>query len=131
MTADLVKFDTNTIINNVRDRIKMTFASLIPDEQWTSMIQVEVDKFFKIKDQTHHEVKRVSDFTSLVVDVLKEHASDRIQEFLEKYASDVWHGSDIAASEKLRTLIINNAKDIFLSVFESSFQNVINSMRDR
>lgn len=39
------KFDPATLMQGVKDRIKATFVSLIPEEQWEEMVKKEVDKF--------------------------------------------------------------------------------------
>ena len=41
------KFDPATLMQGVKDRIKATFVSLIPEEQWEEMVKKEVDKFFR------------------------------------------------------------------------------------
>ena len=38
------KFDPATLMQGVKDRIKATFVSLIPEEQWEEMVKKEVDK---------------------------------------------------------------------------------------
>jgi hypothetical protein len=40
-------FDPSKLMEGVRDRIKATFVSLMPDGVWEGMVKTEVDKFFK------------------------------------------------------------------------------------
>lgn len=37
MENQVEKFDPSTLMQGVKDRIKATFTSLIPDEQWEQM----------------------------------------------------------------------------------------------
>jgi len=43
------KFDPSKLMDGVRDRIKATFVSLIPDDQWEVMVKKEIDAFFEPK----------------------------------------------------------------------------------
>ena len=44
------KFNPATLMQGVRDRIKATFVSLIPDNEWDIMVEKEVNEFFKLKE---------------------------------------------------------------------------------
>ena len=48
------KFDPATIMQSVKDKIKATFVSLIPDVQWEQMVKSEVDYLFKKKDGNYY-----------------------------------------------------------------------------
>lgn len=40
------KFDPAKLMEGVKDRIKATFVSLIPDDKWDEMVQKEINDFF-------------------------------------------------------------------------------------
>lgn len=44
------KFDPSKLMDGVRDRIKATFVSMIPDAQWEQLVKAECDKFFNLED---------------------------------------------------------------------------------
>ena len=46
MDDKIEKFDPSTLMQGVKDRIKATFVSLIPDGQWEELVQKEIDAFF-------------------------------------------------------------------------------------
>lgn len=46
MAEEIEKFDPSKLMQGVKDRIKATFVSLIPDEQWDQMVKKEIDAFF-------------------------------------------------------------------------------------
>lgn len=39
MEDEIKKFDANEAMQNVKSKIKDTFVSLIPDEQWNEMVK--------------------------------------------------------------------------------------------
>lgn len=43
------KFDPSKLMDGVKDRIKATFVSLIPDEQWEQMVYAESKSFLNLK----------------------------------------------------------------------------------
>jgi len=51
------KFDPAKLMEGVRDRIKSTFVSLIPDEMWSQMVEKEIYIFTTGKIVPHHEYK--------------------------------------------------------------------------
>lgn len=53
------KFDPSKMMEGVKDRIKATFVSLIPDEAWNQMVEKEIYVF----TTGTIEVKRDTDFT--------------------------------------------------------------------
>ena len=63
MDNTVEKFDPSTLMQGVKDRIKSTFVSLIPDDQWDSMVQKEIDAFFnEEKKITIKEEEKGNDF---------------------------------------------------------------------
>ena len=59
------KFDPATIMQSVKDKIKATFVSLIPDVQWEQMVKSEVDYLFKKKDGNYYS-RQYSEFEALI-----------------------------------------------------------------
>lgn len=58
MTEQLEKFDPSTLMQGVKDRIKATFVSLIPDPQWDQIVQKEIDAFFAPQKFTRELIKQ-------------------------------------------------------------------------
>jgi hypothetical protein len=54
MASEIEKFDPSTLMQGVRDRIKATFVSLIPDEQWEVLVQKEINAFFEQQIKVTH-----------------------------------------------------------------------------
>ena len=50
------RFDPSRLMEGVKDRIKSTFVSLIPDEMWSNMVEKEIYIFTTGKIIPHHEI---------------------------------------------------------------------------
>lgn len=57
MENQIEKFDPSKLMDGVKDRIKATFVSLIPDDAWNSMVEKELYVFTTGKIIAHHEYK--------------------------------------------------------------------------
>lgn len=55
MANEIEKFDPSKLMEGVKDRIKATFVSLIPDEAWEQMMEKEIYIFTTGKIVPHHE----------------------------------------------------------------------------
>lgn len=55
MENGIEKFDPSKLMDGVKDRIKATFVSLIPDEMWNAMAEKEIYVFTTGKIIQHHE----------------------------------------------------------------------------
>jgi len=99
--SDLQKFDPSQLMQGVRDRVKATFVSLIPDEQWEKMIQKEVDDFFKL-DSHYNDSSRASPFKLLVRKVLEELAKEKLHTYMQTFTSDLWENNAPKLNEELK-----------------------------
>lgn len=129
MADEIQKFDPSTLMQGVKDRIKATFVSLIPDEQWEEMVQKEINAFF-----TPQNFKRIwvdkknnpndyysstyksmesdgteSPFRTLVWDLCFE----KTQEILRKKLLDEWFGNSWPITEEN---IHENLKEVMVKV---------------
>lgn len=128
--TDIQKFDPATLMNGVRDRIKATFISLIPDEQWEQLVQKEVDDFFKQKEDSYRREYK-SDFQHVCRSVIHELATEKAKEFMKDYENTMWSNGKIIVNHKLKELIVSQAPDILESIIGSYFQTAINNMKNR
>ena len=55
MEDQIEKFDPSKLVDGVKDRIKATFVSLIPDDAWNSMVEKELYVFTTGKIVAHHD----------------------------------------------------------------------------
>lgn len=133
--SNVEKFDPAQLMQGVKDRIKATFVSLIPDEQWEQMVKSEVDLFFKPRETGYQNRQYASDFQILVRDMLNKDAESRLKEYLKSKEFDVtWmeYGRPVA-SEAVRAMVIDNAGAILASFYSGMFatylQQFTNNLR--
>lgn len=125
--TDIEKFDPSTLMQGVKDRIKSTFVSLIPEAKWEELCKKEIDEFFEEKHIDKKEYK--SDFRQICREILGEIAKEKIKEALTEYDSLVWEGSERKVNDKLKELLIKCAPDIWAAQFGSMFQNIVHNMK--
>lgn len=144
------KFDPSKLMDGVKDRIKATFVSLIPDEQWEQMVNAESKKFFepqRILENSYNNTWKTipSEFEQLVTKLMKEKAEIYIKELLNdpKYAiTNIWQynnntqlsESKIQLSEHLDNMIKEKMPDMleqmFKNMISSSFYNLFSQMQN-
>ena len=121
------KFDPAQLMQGVKDRIKSTFVSLIPDEQWEQMVKTEVDNFFKGKE-LGYQGNRVyaSDFQVLVRNMVNQEAKDRLVAYMSGTDfQEIWqaNGQPIA-SEAVRKLVVENSG----AILTNFYSGIVSSM---
>jgi hypothetical protein len=104
--TDLQKFDPATLMQGVRDRIKATFVSLIPDVQWEQLVQKEIDDFFR--PGFNRKETNGSTFQDVCIQELT-----------------------VMAREKLSELLMEHAPAIFVSVLSSLMSQVVYQMQNQ
>lgn len=125
------KFDPATLMQGVKDRIKSTFVSLIPEEQWKEMIEKEVGKFFREYELRQYNIRYVSDFSVLVNSLLKEEAEKRMKEYLgSPEFQTVWtdNGPRII-SQAIREMMIENSGLILCNMYQEMFTSMLHRFR--
>lgn len=137
METNIEKFDPSKLIDGVKDRIKATFVSLIPDDKWDELVKAEVDRWFNTKTERERygDAPRYTGFQSVCNSLFEEFAKKKISEFLEQYTSN---GNSFESgytipilNENLKELLISCAPQLFVSAMGGMFQGVINDMKYR
>lgn len=134
MSNEIEKFDPSRLMEGVKDRVKATFVSLIPDAQWEQMIKTECDKFFQpFKERNYYDRSKdlYSDFQMVCISVMQEVAKEKIIAYLEKYENNVWSNNEVVVNDLLMQEIKKHAYDIFVGMIGARVQTVINEMRSR
>lgn len=68
MENQIEKFDPSKLMDGVRDRIRATFVSLIPDDAWDQMVEKEIYVFTTGRIIPHHEWIEYRDGKSIYKD---------------------------------------------------------------
>jgi len=126
MASEVEKFDPSKLMDGVRDRIKATFVSLIPDEAWNEMVEVEVKKFFDESEEWDNSRRRTSNFKELVRSVLHEECRRRLVEYLNSTEFDNhWINGQPTVSEAVEKIIVKNSGEILSTMFGNMFQHAL------
>lgn len=89
------KYDPSGLAGALRERIRDSLGTLIPDEEWDKMLRAEIAQFFAAppmaRDSWGHEhVQSPSPFGAIVRERLGEDVRARLQAFMEK--DPMWRG---------------------------------------
>lgn len=131
MENNVEKFDPSKLMDGVKDRIKATFVSLIPDDQWEVMVKKEVQDFFFTAKSTSYSSSSRTDFSQLVESLLKEECKKRFIEYLASPEFNIIyeeHGAKMQ-SETINKVIIENSGQIMVSVFAGMFGQMLSQFR--
>lgn len=129
--TEIEKFDPSQLMQGVKDRVRATFVSLIPDEHWQAMIQKEVDDFFKETEWSYsHSRETRSSFGTICLDVLNQLTKEKLIVAMQDYKSTLWNSNtqQYQMSDALKDLMIKHAPEIFAATLGNMFQQVINSV---
>lgn len=127
MSEDIKKFDAADAMKSVKEKIKDSFVSLIPDDQWNNMVKKEVEDYFKERPQGYSLSNRpVSDFHYDVRAVLSEEVKQRVKKYLEDNFRSVWHENGIPkCDEKVEEIITKNAGKILAEMIGGQLQSML------
>ncbi len=110
MAEEIKKFDPNAAMASVKEKIKDSFVSLIPDEQWNDMVKKEIDSYFAMKEEGYGERGRSSSFTKEVHSCLQDEVRSRVKDYLLQNFNSVWSNNGIpVCNEKIEEFITANA----------------------
>lgn len=119
----------------IRDRIKSALVDIIPDEQWTVMIQGEVDRFMKASTRESRSyyttTERVpSGLEEVVQSVLREETIKRVKAMLAtpEWAGH-WDGTQHTVGEKVAAIIRDNSRAIIESWLGEHVQKMLSGIR--
>jgi len=137
MTTDVAKpieFDPRALAEQLRDKIRVDMATLMPDEMWEALLKKEMETFFEKQTTTDYHGRRTVDrpsvFHEIVTEIMREETKKRVRDMLNKPEWDgFWDGQEQRAGEKIEELIKKNAGAILASVLSESISSVVGQMR--
>ncbi len=126
METAVNKFDANEAMKSVKDKIKDSFVSLIPDEQWNEMVKKEIDEYFKEREEGAGYRNYASMFTKDVHSVLSQEVNVKVKNYLIENFSDTWYNNGIpVCNKKVEEIITNNAGKILADMIGGSIQSAL------
>jgi len=124
------KFDPSTLMQGVRDRIKATFVSLIPDEQWEQMVETEMKSFFYATTDRWGNVTK-SQFKDVLDAELARRSREAINALLNKddFMINYSGSGPELVTDYIRKELVANAPDLFARTLERTIASVVEQMK--
>jgi hypothetical protein len=122
--SDMKPFDPADFQKAVTDKIKGEFAAMVPDDQWKGLVKKHVDDFLNGKGE------------GTLNGIVTKQLAVKAEEMLKLYfaGSDwsfQWDGAKNVASDKIRTLILENIPLIVTALISDAAQNVFSDIQKR
>ena len=117
--------NTEELIKPIREKIKDTFASLIPEDQWEEMIKKEVSSFFNTQNTTGYSSRASNtNFELEVQRLLKEETDLKVKQYLKDNFDNIWHGNngEIKCNYIVENIIVKNAGSILSDMIGGAIQ---------
>jgi len=122
------KFDPSTLMEGVRDRVKSTFVSLIPDSHWDEMVKKVIDDWFTKKEEVSYSRKYVSDFEKFIYNQLEEYAKPIVEKKILEYQEFSWDSeNNQKVNSMIEEMIVKNAGKILVNIIGESLQRMFNN----
>lgn len=131
MANEVQKFDPSLLMEGVKARIRAEFASLIPDEAWTQMVEKEVQSYFHDKFENNYRNERTSKFEDLIRNLLTEETKKRFAVYISSAEFErVWGKDGLpACSEAVKKMIVDNSGEILISFFGGMFEGMLSNFK--
>lgn len=149
------KFDPARLMDGVKDRIKATFVSLIPDDAWEKMVEKELYVFTEGKIEVHHDYigrgengenkyadweeripySQKGDDISPLQKMIRSMLEERFKKDLADYLASpeyqhLWSGyGKPEASKAVEEILVKNADDILHNILAGMMQAGFDRMR--
>ncbi len=134
MSDEITEYNPDQVMQNVRDKIKATFADLIPDEHWNKLIENEINVFIKSSEDRYGN-KAHSELRILVHEEARAFCKEKIKEILKEderfqgyYDKD---GNYKSVSEALEKILVKRAPEIFFDIISGAVGEIISNMSNR
>lgn len=120
------------LIKKVKEKIITTFGELMPEEEFTKVIENEINSYFKDRVNPYNDRDIIeSKFKKDVREAVNEFMKGKIKEYLnsEEMQSD-WNesGTQRSIPKAVEDMIVRNSTTILNSLLESMISNVLYNM---
>lgn len=93
----------------VKDKIQAAVIELIPDEQWTAMIENEIERF--TKPYREYGKDHPAPLEKMIRDEIHKQLQARLKEALENELRPVWDSTDSVFEHKLPAMVKEAVKE--------------------
>ena len=128
MNESVKPFDANDALKSVKDRMKDSFVTLIPDEQWEQMIKKEIDSYFQAESIDSYNRKYISKFSEDVHVLLQQEAQGRVKKYMNENFQAAWdcRGNEICG-KIVKEIILNNSGELLKNMIGGIIHNAFAS----
>lgn len=120
--------DLTEAAQKIKEKIKDTFATLIPEEQWNEMVQKEINNYFKQTEEGYGQRGYSSSFQKDVHSVLSDETKQRVKEYLQTNFDSVWYENGVSVCNKyVEDIITKNAGKILSDMIGGSIQMALSN----
>lgn len=132
MSAEVEVFDLSKVRETISERIRMSFLNMIPDSEWSKLVDREIKAFFA-ETPAHYSNERSmpSPFARLVQAELEKIFLAALKTEMEKpeyYAN--WNEWGCDASSAVKKIVLDNSGQIVAAAFAGSIQNAVNILKN-
>lgn len=133
MSDEIVKFNPNDLAEQLRAKIRVELADLMPKEVWDKLLSTEIDKF--LNDQKPNvsyqgRAKIPSGLSQVVQEELGTMMREKIRDLLKTQEwAGYWDSQNQVIGTKVEELIIKNAPNIIQKLLENAIQEVIKNLQ--
>lgn len=127
--TDVQKFNPSDLMDSVREKIKATFVSLIPEDAWTAMIEKVKNDFFTSKTEYNRTIP--SEFETLVKSLLGKEIEARMKEYFESPEwKETWDkNGKMVAAEAIRKIVVENSGEILMATMMQPMAYAIQNIK--
>ena len=126
MPDEVARFDPTKLIDDVRARVQATFALMIPEAEWRSLVEREIKVFLRGDEAAG----KSSGLRRIVTSELDAFFRARIKEELGKPEWSAQYVNGVAqSSEQLKELMIESAPRLFAATFGAMFQQALENLK--
>ena len=135
-TTSPVRIDAASLAEQLKDKIRLDLAELMPEEVWQKLVQEQIHSFLTEEPPSNHWEERNKKnpplLRKIVHDVLGQIAREKVKEMLATPEWEgFWDGERKMAGVHIETLIKENASEILFGLLQQSFQGVVSQMKEQ
>ena len=129
MSGEIEPATMQSVTETVTERIKATFVSLIPEDQWKEMVSTELSKFMARQDN-YHRNRNSSPLQDMIKAAIQERFREVIAEELGKPDwKGVWESNGFKPSEVVAKLVTDAGPALFKTALAEFVNSAIESFR--
>lgn len=121
MSGETELASVQSLTDTVTERIKATFVSLIPEDEWKGMVSAELSKLMTPKDSYHRN-------SSPLQDMIKAAIQERFRQVIaEELGKPDWQGEWDGRAYKPSELVAKLVQDAGPALFKTALAEFVNS----